>query len=165
MNTKLRTLLKAIKRALTINSTDRRLVLKVEEYDHVFGGYDMHSEAILSKEETLELLSLADDRPKIICLCGSSRFCCEIAVKKWELEKQGHIAIGMHLLPAGYSDIPDHLAEAEGVSQVLDQVHLRKIDIADEVLVINKGGYIGERTRIEIEYAKAQGKPVEYLEQ
>lgn len=115
--------------------------------------------------ERLGLLGYSlKNRPKIICLCGSSRYCCEIALKKWELEKQGHIAIGMHLLPANYTDIPHHLAEAEGVAHILDEVHLRKIDIADEVFVVNPGGYIGERTKIEIEYAEAQGKPIACLE-
>ena len=47
---------------------------------------------------------------------------------------------------------------------MLDDMHLRKIDMADEIFVINDGGYIGESTRREIEYAKATGKPVRYLE-
>ena len=47
---------------------------------------------------------------------------------------------------------------------MLDDMHKRKIDMADEIFVINKGGYIGESTRSEIEYAKSIGKPVRYLE-
>ena len=47
----------------------------------------------------------------------------------------------------------------------LDELHLRKIDLADEVMVLNVGGYIGDSTRREIEYANAHGKPVRYLEQ
>jgi len=46
----------------------------------------------------------------------------------------------------------------------LDELHKRKIDLADEVLVLNVGGYIGDSTRGEIEHAKATGKPVRYLE-
>jgi cell division protein FtsB len=46
----------------------------------------------------------------------------------------------------------------------LDELHKRKIDLADEVLVLNVGGYIGESTRSEIEYARKLGKPVRYLE-
>jgi hypothetical protein len=41
---------------------------------------------------------------------------------------------------------------------------LRKIELADFVYVVNVGGYIGERTRFEIEYAKTIGKPIEYME-
>ena len=49
--------------------------------------------------------------------------------------------------------------------EMLDDMHKRKIDMADEVYIINVGGYIGSSTRSEIEYAEAQGKPVHYLEQ
>jgi hypothetical protein len=50
------------------------------------------------------------------------------------------------------------------VKAMLDELHLRKIDISDEILVINKDGYIGESTRREIEYATSTGKPVRYME-
>ena len=45
---------------------------------------------------------------------------------------------------------------------VLDALHLRKIDLADRVLVVNPGGYVGESTRQEIDYARAAGKPVSF---
>ena len=48
--------------------------------------------------------------------------------------------------------------------EMLDDMHKRKIDMADEIFVINVGGYIGESTRSEIEYAKAHGKKIRYLE-
>ena len=47
---------------------------------------------------------------------------------------------------------------------MLDDMHKRKIDMADEIFVINVGGYIGSSTRSEIEYAQATGKKVNYLE-
>lgn len=107
--------------------------------------------------------------PKIVCICGSSRFCDIASVEAWALEKRGIIALGMHLLPQWYWESTGkvgcgHGAEQEGVEGVLDELHLRKIDLADEVLVVNKGGYIGERTRIEIDYAVRHGKPVRYME-
>jgi len=80
---------------------------------------------------------------KIVCLCGSSRFCEQIAIKKWELEKQGIIAIGLHLLPSSYMPVTHHGAEFEGVAKILDELHFKKIDLADEILIINVGGYIG----------------------
>ena len=52
----------------------------------------------------------------------------------------------------------------ERLKEMLDDMHKRKIDMADEIFVINVGGYIGASTRSEIEYAKATGKPVNYLE-
>ena len=48
---------------------------------------------------------------------------------------------------------------------MLDDMHKRKIDMADEIFVINVGGYIGSSTKSEIEYAKANGREVRYLEQ
>ena len=48
--------------------------------------------------------------------------------------------------------------------EMLDDMHKRKIDMADEIFVINVGGYIGDSTRSEIEYAKKQGKKISYLE-
>lgn len=103
--------------------------------------------------------------PKIVCICGSTRFVDVMAVEAWKLEKQGIMALSPHLLPQWYEGVQEHhQAEAEGVSHILDELHLRKIDMADEVLVVNVNGYIGERTSIEIGYAKDHGKPVRYLE-
>lgn len=113
-------------------------------------------------EQTYEV---AKDRPKIICLCGSSRFIESFAVLQWEFEKEGAICLGLHYLPASYpTKVPDHIAEAEGVSAKMDELHLRKIDLADEVFVINVNGYIGESTTREIAYANKLGKPIKYLE-
>lgn len=47
----------------------------------------------------------------------------------------------------------------------LDELHLRKIDLADEVLILNVGSYIGESTRREIDYAKRNGKPLRFIEE
>jgi hypothetical protein len=107
---------------------------------------------------------MADQRPRIICLCGSTRFIELFAVKTWQLEREGYIVLGCTLLPSWYCPIPDHFGEHQGVKEQCDQLHLRKIDLADEVFVLNQGGYIGESTRNEIAYAKKLGKPVRYLE-
>jgi len=103
-------------------------------------------------------------RPNIICLCGSTRFIEIFAVKTWELEREGNIVLGCTLLPTWYCDVPDHFGEVTGTKEQCDQLHLRKIDLADQVLVLNVEGYIGESTRNEIKYAEAHGKPVCYLE-
>ncbi len=108
-------------------------------------------------------------KPKIVCICGSTRFADLHAIKRWELEKEGKaIVLMINYLPRGYMEMqgwnkPDHLGEQSGTKAVLDELHLRKIDLANEVFVINKDGYIGESTKREIEYAKAKGKPVHYL--
>lgn len=104
-------------------------------------------------------------RPKIVCLCGSSRFVDRMAVLAWELEKQGAIALGINLLPQWYQGVhPDHQAEHESAKEKLDELHLRKIDLADLVLVCNFDGYIGESTKNEIAYARKQGKAWRFLE-
>ena len=106
-------------------------------------------------------------KPKVIVLCGSSRFCDVMAVCAWLLEKKEQaITMGLHLLPIWYSkDLPDsHLAEHEGVATEMDELHKRKIDLADEIFVVNRGYYIGESTRSEIDYAIEKGLPIRYYE-
>lgn len=106
------------------------------------------------------------ERPKIICLCGSTRFTEKMLIKQWEFTKQGYIVLSWCALPDSYFEGEDksHIGDQEGVKEIVDEVHKRKIDLANEVFVINIKGYIGESTRSEIEYAKMQGKPIKYLE-
>lgn len=116
------------------------------------------------KERLGKLEAIEKAKPRIICLCGSTRFVGEMAVKAWELEKRGIIVLSPHLLPQWYAGVKEHhQAEAEGVAHVLDELHLRKIDLADEVLVMNVNGYIGQRTSVEIHYAETHSKPVRFL--
>jgi len=105
-------------------------------------------------------------KPKIVVLCGSSRFIDMFAVCAWLIERdEKAIALGLHLLPWWYSAeaIPDHLAEHEGVAVQMDELHLRKIDLADEIFVVNCQQYIGDSTKREIEYAQRNGKPLRWL--
>jgi len=103
---------------------------------------------------------------KIVCLCGSTRFTDEMLIKQWELAKSGVVSLGWNALPGSYfADGRDaHLAELEDCKELVDELHKRKIDLADEVFVLNIGGYIGYSTRSEIEYAELTGKPVVYQE-
>jgi len=103
------------------------------------------------------------------CICGSSKFCDLIAVVKWELEKKGIMATGLHLLPDWYTKHSKwkenhHGAEQEGVEVTLDNLHIDKINKYDCVIVVNPNKYIGERTAIEIKYAKNTKKQVIYWE-
>lgn len=111
------------------------------------------------------MVSKRSDGPKVVVLSGSSRFVDVMAVCAWLLERdEGAIAIGLHLLPAWYPGLPDHhLAEHEGVAVRMDELHLRKIDIATEVFVVNCNDYIGDSTRREIEYARRTGKPLRWF--
>ena len=93
-----------------------------------------------------------------------------MATLMWEFEKDGNICMGLHLLPDEAAKRPDgtiiehHLAEEQGVASQMDELHLRKIDLADTIFVVNKNGYIGDSCRKEINYAKSLGKPIVYLE-
>ena len=103
-------------------------------------------------------------KPKIIVCCGSSRYCQEMAVCAWYLERDENvIAMGLHLLPWWYPNLmPDHLAEHEGVADIMDDRHLRKIDLSNGIFVVNKNDYIGESTTREIEYTKTKGLPIRW---
>ncbi len=97
---------------------------------------------------------------KVITLCGSTRFKDAFLEVQKRMTLEGNIVISVGLF--GHSG--DEEVWAEGTKEMLDDMHLRKIDLADEILVVNVGGYIGSSTRREIEYANASGKPVKYLE-
>lgn len=98
---------------------------------------------------------------KIITLCGSTRFKEQFLEAQRRLTLDGNIVISVGLF--GHSG--DEEVWKPGVKEMLDDMHLRKIDLADEIFVINVDGYVGESTRREIAYAKQMGKCVTYLEQ
>lgn len=104
-------------------------------------------------------------KPKIIVMCGSSKFVELMAVCEWLIERDElAITMGLNLLPSWYPDCPpDHLAENEGCAKEMDELHLRKIDLADEIFVVDWDNYIGESTSIEIKYAEIHGKSVRYF--
>ena len=106
------------------------------------------------------------DKPKIICLCGSTRFTDQMLIKQWELTKRGFIVLTWCALPESYFSGEDkaHIGDQEEVKEIVDEVHKRKIDLADEVFILNVGGYIGESTRNELEYAQKGGKKIRFLE-
>lgn len=96
---------------------------------------------------------------KVITLCGSTRFKEQFLEVQKRLTLEGNIVISVGLF--------GHSGDAEvwtpGTKEMLDDMH-RKIDMADAIYVINVGGYIGESTRREIEYARSQGKEVLFME-
>ena len=108
-------------------------------------------------ERIEELLS----GPWKVCLCGSTRFMDAFFAAGWELTLLGQIVLTIGVC----KHATDHGAEAlgDGVAARLDELHCRKIDLANWVLVLNIGGYIGDSTRNEIAYAKQTNKPVVML--
>lgn len=103
------------------------------------------------------------EMPIIVCLCGSTRFMNAFFDQGWVETLKGYIVLSVGCWRQGP---PDHAGEllGEETKQMLDELHKRKIDLADEVVVLNVGGYIGESTRSEIEYAFRLGKIIRYLE-
>lgn len=97
---------------------------------------------------------------KVITLCGSTRFKDEFLEAQKRLTLEGNVVISVGLF--GHSG--DNEVWTEGVKDMLDRQHLAKIDLADEIFVVNVGGYIGESTRREIAYAEYKGKTITYLE-
>lgn len=93
------------------------------------------------------------DRPEIVCICGSVRFVVEMRAANRALTLAGAIVV----LPGEVGEVI-----SEEQKTALDALHRHKIDLADRVLIVNPGGYIGDSTRGEIAYAEAAGKPVTY---
>ena len=93
----------------------------------------------------------------VIALCGSTRFKEQFMEAQKKLTLDGYIVISVGLF--GHSG--DIITDEQKV--MLDDMHKRKIDMADEIFVIDVGGYIGTSTKSEIEYAIITGKKVNYL--
>ena len=104
---------------------------------------------------------------KIITLCGSTKFKDEFLREQKRLSLEGNIVISVGLFGhSGDSEVWETMDEGTltKTKEMLDDMHKRKIDLSDEIFVINKNGYIGESTRSEIEYAIKTNKPVKYME-
>lgn len=97
----------------------------------------------------------------IITLCGSTKYKQEFIKWQRKLTLEGNIVISVGLF--GHADKEYEGVLTEEVKLMLDDMHKAKIDLADEIFVINVGGYIGASTRSEIEYANKTGKKIRYL--
>ena len=97
-------------------------------------------------------------KTEIVCLCGSTRFIDTFTEQYGRLTDEGKIVLSVgRVVPQS----EQALGSARKVA--LDELHLRKIDLCDRVLVLNVGGYVGTSTRREIAYAKERGKPIDLL--
>jgi len=96
---------------------------------------------------------------KVVTLCGSTRFKEQFFKTQKELTLDGYIVMSVGLF--GHSG--DNEVWSDGTKEMLDDMHKRKIDMADEIFVINVDGYIGDSTKSEIDYALTSGKGVAYL--
>ena len=104
---------------------------------------------------------------KVITLCGSTRFKDQFMEVQKRLTLEGNIVISVGLFGhSGDNEVWENMDEGTmtKTKEMLDDMHKRKIDMADEIFVINVGGYIGDSTRSEIDYALKHNKIVRYLE-
>jgi len=102
------------------------------------------------------------NKPKVVCLCGSTRFMDAFFDAGWQETLAGSIVLSVGVC----KHAEDHGGEALGleVAAMLDELHLRKIDLADEVLILNVRGYVGDSTYRELKYAREHGKKIRWLE-
>jgi len=104
----------------------------------------------------------------VITLCGSTRFKDQFMEAQKRLTLEGNIVISVGLFGhSGDQEVWENMDEGTltKTKEMLDDMHKRKIDMADSIYVINVGGYVGTSTKSEIEYAIAHGKEVRYLEE
>ncbi len=116
-----------------------------------------------------ELAGEEKERPKIVCLCGSTRFWKTFQDASLKETLNGKIVLSIGSAKSadgddksfgGYSPIN----EFDEIKKRLDELHKRKIDLADEVLILNVYGYLGESTLSELEYARDHGKQIRWFE-
>jgi hypothetical protein len=126
-----------------------------------------YSYAALKKAQEIIDKALEKDKikPKIVCLCGSTRFKDAFDDANYRETMKGKIVLSVgFFMHASGNKHGGSIGATPQQKVALDELHKRKIDLADEVLVLNIGGYIGESTRSEIDYAYTHGKIVLFLE-
>ena len=108
---------------------------------------------------------MSSNIPTIVCLCGSTRFYEAFQKANYEETMAGKIVLSVGFYPHSAEQVHGETIGCDAeTKQRLDELHLRKIDIADEVLILNVGGYIGESTQRELIYAVKLGKRISFLE-
>lgn len=146
-------------------SKDSRIIGPVKERD-IIGKVDLVLFPF-SKFGKVKWGNIMIGNYKIVTLCGSTKFKKEFLKIQKKLTLLGYIVISVGLFGhSGDNEVWENMDEGTltKTKSMLDDMHKRKIDLSDMIYVINVGGYIGESTRSEIEYAKSTGKEVHYLE-
>ncbi len=105
------------------------------------------------------------DKPTIVCLCGSTRFSEAFREANLRETLAGRIVLSIGCDTKSDGELFGTDEEKAAIKVMLDELHLRKIDLADEVFFLNVGGYMGESTRREYMYATNHGKVIRYLEE
>lgn len=95
------------------------------------------------------------ERPKVVCLCGSLRFQRLFDSERRRLTAQGVVVLGPE-------EVDEELTPS--MRATLGELHLRRIDLADEVRIVSEDGYVGSATRREIQYALENQKTISTVE-
>lgn len=101
-----------------------------------------------------------NEKPRIVCLCGSTKFKQAFIEANFKETMAGRIVLSVGWFSHTDGNIYQPTPEEK---LALDELHKRKIDLCDEVYVLDVDGYIGDSTRSEIRYAHATGKPIRFL--
>lgn len=122
--------------------------------------------ALVPNADDAEFICEARNRPVVVCLCGSTRFYTAFQEANYRETMAGNIVLSVGFYP--HSSKQAH-GETIGITpeqkEALDQLHLRKVAMADEVLILNCDQYIGPSTAGELAYARSLGKTIRFLEE
>lgn len=116
-------------------------------------------------EEPAEIIAHAQQviaKPEVVCLCGSTRFAEQFGEASKAFTLAGQIVLSPGLMGHSGDLKPEECEIGHPVKDLLDTLHFRRIDMATKVFVVDVGGYIGDSTRNEIQYAQEQGKPLSF---
>jgi hypothetical protein len=119
----------------------------------------------MSETATYEAVFNSRHRPRIVTLCGSTRFTHAYETQQFQLALRGFIVLsaGATVKKDAYLDaVVGHMSPED--KKRIDELHLRKIDLSDEIHVLNVDGYVGDSTREEVFYALATRKGITWLE-
>lgn len=123
---------------------------------------------MVEPELTSEIDKLYDPpgQPVVVCLCGSTKFGEAFRLAQLQETLAGRIVLTIGCNMKSDDDLFGNMAQPakDAIKKMLDELHLRKIDMADEVLFLNVNGYIGESTKREYDYAKAHDKKIRWAE-
>ena len=128
--------------------------------------FTLRNGTVLNKQPAPSGPPVEEGFPKIVCLCGSTKFYETFQKANFQETLAGNIVLSIGCDTKSDDSIFASMSieEMDRVKDNLDALHFRKIELADEVLILNVGGYIGKSTNNEIDHADKLGKPIRYWE-
>lgn len=142
-----------------MSSQIRTLIRRSQQLAETPMEAENFSTRVTNWQKALREIFKVPNTPTIVCLCGSTKFKEDFLQASKDFTKRGYIVLSVGWFSHAEDDKP-----TEEEKEALDELHKRKIDLADQIYVLNRGGYIGDSTRSEVVYAMKTGKPVGWLE-